>query len=97
MQRPIATSKLIIATFLFAVFTISCSKENVSPCGQHSNEVNDGDAAASKSRPSGGSTDGQGAISISTTNPTTSKGDNGISDDGDDLSDSERSRKKLRN
>jgi len=96
MQRPIATYKLIIATFLFALLAVSCSKEDVSPCGQHSNEVNDGNAAASKSRPSGGSSDGQGAISISTT-PTTSKGDNGISDDGDDLSDSERSRKKLRN
>jgi len=97
MQRPFAISKLIIATFLFAFFAVSCSKEDVSPCGQHSNEVNDGDAAMSKSRGSNGTGDGQGATSISTSKPTTSDKGNGISDDGDDLSDSEHSRKKPRN
>lgn len=85
-----AFAVLVLTSFLL----VSCSKEElVEPCAEHS-------TVAPKGRtPSGpGSEMGQGN-SISGQGTISPKGDTGtgISDDGDDLSDSERSRVKPRN
>lgn len=97
MERLFTSAKLILATFLIALLAVSCTKEDVSPCGQHASEVNDGAASMSKSRNVNGTDDGRGGAAISTSKTTVSDDGSSISDDGDDLSDSEHRRKKPRN
>lgn len=94
MKRPTSTFKLLTAVLMVAVLAVSCGKEEIAPCSQHSTETTDG---PTKTRPvsnqgAGDRGGDNGAVISKPTNTGT-----GISDDGDDLSDSERSRKKSRN
>ena len=81
--------KLLAAMVLVTFLGTSCTKEDVSPCSRHSEQEASGQAKNDK--PNSNSGDHNGIV-VGTTGL-----DNGISDDGDDLSDSERSRKKPRN
>lgn len=94
MKMFMSISRAFTVLVLTSFLLVSCSKEEmVEPCAEHS-------TVAPKSRtPNASGTDvGQGN-SISGQGTVNPKGDTGtdISDDGDDLSDSERSRVKPRN
>ncbi len=78
---------------LIAFLGTSCTKEEVAPCSRHNAESTDG--AAKSEKPTLIDNPGN-AGGLQGTVLGTHGVENGISDDGDDLSDSERSRKKPR-
>jgi len=86
---------------LLAVFVVSCTKDVVGPCGTVGNESE----FNGKNRPNGSpihGTDGpgigtaQGGEGAADPAGGAEPGPSGISDDGDDISDSEKSRRKRR-
>ena len=83
-------SLIIAAIVCFGALFTSCSKEAlVEPVQQHVTGGSNGTSSQN-----GSSTGGAVITSTSTVNPG---GDRGISDDGDDLSGSERNRKNRKN
>lgn len=87
----------IMLLCLMAIFVASCTKDVVGPCGvpdTNGKSRTNGVLPTDPSNPALGPTQGAGGTSEpavgSDPNPT------GISDDGDDISDSEKSRRKRR-
>lgn len=87
----------LLACLFFSVFAVACTKEEpVQPCGTDAHQVvNTKNTSGAGIGTSTGNAPPDGGLGSGDTGGTTSN-QGGISDDGDDIADSEKTRKKRR-